>query len=96
MRAWVAAPIAKTILTDIIDILNIEKPKGGKDKNYNYTDRVYKTVPNVVNLEVDEALKLLKDFKIEFSGNGKKIIYQSPEAKSRIYEGEIVKLMLSD
>lgn len=92
----IAAPIAKNILTDIIEILNIKKPTGGKEKTYNYLDRVYKEVPSVVGLESSEAAKILKDFKVEFTGSGKKVTYQSPSAKTRIYEGETVRLLLSD
>ena len=92
----VAAPIAKKVLSDIIDILNMEKPIGGKEKAYNFNDRIYKNVSNVIGMEVREASKKLEDFKLEFSGTGNKVIYQSPKAGSRIYEGETVKLMLSD
>lgn len=92
----IAAPIARTVLNDIIGILDIKKPKGGSEKKYNYMDKVYKEVPNVIGLTPSEATKLLGDFKIEFSGSGKKIIYQSPKGKTRIYEGETVRLLLSD
>ncbi len=92
----IAAPIAKTVLTDIINILDIEKPKGGKEKTYNYLDKVYKDIPSVVGLSSSEAAKLLSDFKVEFSGSGKKVTYQSPAAGTRIYEGETVRLLLSD
>ncbi len=92
----IAAPIARTVLNDIIGILDIKKPKGGSEKKYNYMDKVYKEVPNVIGLTPSEATKLLGDFKIEFSGSGEKIIYQSPKGKTRIYEGETVRLLLSD
>ena len=43
-----------------------------------------------------EAIKALKPFKVEFSGTGSTISYQSPSAGERIYEGETVRLLLSD
>lgn len=89
----VAAPIARNILNDSINILNIKKPKGASEKNYNYLDRKYATVPNVVNMDLKDAIKNLKPFKVEYTGNGK-VIYQSPSSGTRIYEGETVKLML--
>lgn len=92
----VAAPIVKTILEDAIVALDIKKPGGDTEKKYNYLDKKYKTVPNVVNMSVKEATEKLKDFKVEYSGNGDKVTYQSPKAKSRIYEGETVRLMLSN
>lgn len=92
----VAAPIAKNVLEASIDILNIEKPVGASEKNYNYNDKRYINIPNVIGLEKKEATSLLKEFKIEYSGNGSKVIYQSPSADSRIYEGETIRLMLGD
>ena len=92
----VAAPIVKTVLEDSIVALDIKKPGGDTEKKYNYLDKKYKTVPNVVNMSVKEATEKLKDFKVEYSGNGDKVTYQSPKAKSRIYEGETVRLMLSN
>ncbi len=92
----VAAPIVKTVLEDAIVALDIEKPGGDTEKKYNYLDRKYKTVPNVTNMTVKEATEALKDFKVEYSGSGDKVVYQSPKAKERIYEGETVRLMLSE
>lgn len=92
----VAAPIAKTILEDAITILDIEKPEGGSEKKYNYLDRKYATVPDVTNMNVKEAMEMLKSFKVEFSGNGETVSYQSPSAGERIYEGEVVRLFLVD
>lgn len=90
----VAAPIARSILLDAIDILNIEKPEGASEKNYNYLDRKYATVPDVVNLSLNDAMKNLKSFKVEYSGSGEKVVYQSPSKNERIYEGETVRLLL--
>ena len=44
----------------------------------------------------EEAVKNLGSFKVEYSGIGSKIVYQSPSADTQIYEGETVKLMLDD
>lgn len=92
----VAAPIARSILLESIDILGIKKPEGASEKNYNYLDRKYANVPNVTNLSLSDAMKALKSFKVEYTGTGSKVIYQSPSADTRIYEGETVKLMLGD
>lgn len=90
----VAAPIARTVLQDSINALNIKKRSGGKDKKYNYGDKKYVKVPNVIGKKSSDAVKELKDFKVEFSGSGQKVIYQSPKANTKIYEGEVVRLML--
>lgn len=90
----VAAPIARSVMLDIIDALNIKKRSGGMEKEYNYLDRRYADVPNVVGMTVEEAMKLLKKFKVEFTGTGEIIEYQSPSGGERIHEGEVVRLLL--
>lgn len=92
----IAAPIAKNILKDAISALNIQKREGASEKKYNYLDRKYATIENVVGMTPSEAIKALKPFKVEFSGTGSTISYQSPSAGERIYEGETVRLLLSD
>ncbi len=90
----IAAPIVKTILTDAINALGIEKREGSTEKKYNYNDKKYVDVPDVVNMERNEAIKKLKEFKVEYTGTGNKVIYQSPSAGERILEGETVRLLL--
>lgn len=89
----IAAPIAKAVLKDSIDILNIKKPIGASEKKYNYNDKKYLNIPNVVGKDLKEAMKDLKQFKVEYTGKGK-VIYQSPSENTRILEGEVVRLML--
>lgn len=89
----IAGPIARNVLLDAIDILKIEKPSGASDKKYNYNDLKYYEVPDVVNLDIKEAMKSLKNFKVEYTGTGDKVIYQSPSAKTRLQEGSVVRLL---
>ena len=91
----IAGPPAKAILEDAIKALNIEKPSGGMEKEYQYTDKKYVTVPDVTGKSKKDAEKELADFNIEYEGSGETITYQSPEAGSRIYEGETVRLFTS-
>lgn len=51
-------------------------------KEYVWTDTKYYVIPNVVGKTKEEASKLLKEFKINYSGSGNKVIYQSIEAGS--------------
>lgn len=92
----IAAPIARNILLDAIDILDIDTPTGGGEKKYNYGDKKYATVPDVTNMSLSDAMKELKSFKVEYTGSGSKVTYQSPSGNSRIFEGETVRLLLSD
>ena len=90
----IAAPIAKNVLNAAISALEIEERYDGMTKEYNYGDKRYYTLANVVGMEVKEAIANLKPFKVEFSGSGSKVIYQSPTANSYMQEGEVVRLML--
>ena len=92
----VAAPIAKAVLTDAISILGINKQEGASEKRYNYLDKKMYTIPNVIGMSPQEAVKALKNFKVDFSGSGSTISYQSPAAGERIYEGETIRLLLTD
>lgn len=91
----VAAPIARTVLLDAISILDIAPPEGASEKKYNYNDKKYVSVPNVVGMDIKEAMKNLKEFKVEYTGSGEKVTYQSPTEGSRILEGETVRLFMS-
>ena len=90
----IAAPIAKNVLNAAISALEIEERYDGMTKEYNYGDKRYYTLPNVVGMDTKEAIANLKPFKVEFSGSGSKVIYQSPSANSYMQEGEVVRLML--
>lgn len=92
----VAAPIAKNVLYDSANILGIEKREEVIEKNYNYLEKKYVEVPDVTGMNVNDALKLLKSFKVTFTGNGNIIKYQSIKAKERVYEGETIKLLLTN
>ena len=91
----VAAPIARNIFLSAIDILNIEPDTEGIPKEYTWLDTKYITVPDVTNLSLEEAKKSLKGFNIEYSGNGEKVIYQTPTGGMYVKEGGTVVLMLN-
>ena len=92
----VAAPIARSILLDSIDILNIQKPDGASEKNYQPWDIKYVTVPDLVGKSYDDIRFNLEGFTIEYSGTGKNIIYQSPEAGTRVLENSKIRILLGE
>lgn len=94
LSSYTTTPIARRILVDIIDALNIEKQDNQIEKIWEWSDSPYVMIPNVVGKNVKEAKTLLQDFKIEYSGEGNTVIYQSPEAGDRIPKGDIVRLLL--
>ena len=90
----VAAPIAKNVLQSCINILEIKERNNEIEREYNYFDKQYAKVPNVVGMNVQEAITSLKQFKVEYTGSGNTVIYQSPSAGVSIYEGETIRLLL--
>ncbi len=90
----VAAPIAKSILKDAINIFDIPSSKDGIPREYTWLDVKYVEVPNVVGLTLQEAKQILKNFNVEYSGTGEKISYQSPKEETFISEYSTVKLLL--
>lgn len=90
----VSAPIAKNILLSIIDSQNLPKTNTETTREYTWLDTKYIKLPNVVGINLTEAKKQLKGFKIEYSGSGENIIAQMPEGNIFAKEGSIVKLLL--
>lgn len=91
----VAAPIARNIFLSAIDILNIKPDSKGIPKEYTWLDQKYVIVPDTVGLDLEEAKKVLKGYKIEYSGSGNKVIYQSPKGGMYVKENGSVVLMLN-
>ena len=90
----VAAPVAKSILETAISVLDIESSTEGMEKEYNWMDTKYMQIPDVTGMSLEEAKENLKGFSLEYSGDGTKVIYQSPSGNSYVKEGGVVKLML--
>lgn len=96
LSSYTTAPIARRILLDIIDALDIEKQEDGIEKVKQWDDPVYVVVPNVVGKTVKEAKKSLKNFEIEYSSSGNKVIEQSPNANTKVVQGSTIRLLLGD
>ena len=92
----VSAPVARQILTDSIEALGIKRRKTTSKKKYNWDDKKYYTVENVVGMDVKEAVKTLSKYNVTYSGSGNKVISQSPKANTRLEEGSTVRLMLGN
>ena len=92
----VAAPIAKAIFSSYIELNNIPKSKDTIPKTYNWLDTKYSILPNVIGKTIKEANSILKNYKIEYSGEGNKVIYQSPEPEYYVSDSSTVKLMLGN
>lgn len=96
LSSYTTTPIARRILLDIIEALDIEKQEGGIEKDWEWSDKIYYELADVVGKTPKEAKTLLEHFALEYAGKGEHIISQSPEAGQRLEEGSTVKLMLGD
>ena len=94
LSSYTTTPIARRILLDIIDALGIKKQENEMEKDLEWTDIPTHKVPNVIGLSVDEAKKKLKNFTIEYSKNGSKVVEQSPSAGEKLEENGTVRLLL--
>lgn len=92
----VSAPIAKNVLTTAIEIFDIDPDSEGLAKEYRWYEDSYIKLPDVTGMNVKEATKTLKDFKVEYSGTGETVLYMSPDPNIYVKKGSTVKLMLKD
>lgn len=96
LSSYTTTPIARRILLDIIDALDIKKQSGEIKKVYEWSDEIYMRVPKVIGMNLEEAKKKLSEFEIEVEGKGDKVVHQSPGAGESIPKGSTIRLMLSD
>lgn len=96
LSSYTTTPIARRILLDIIDALDIKKQEGGVEKDWQWDDKVYYEVPNVIGKDKKEVKEILEHFKVEYSKTGSKVISQSPKAGERLEDGGTITLLLGN
>ena len=94
LSSYTTTPIARRILLDIIDALDIKEQKDGMEKDLEWTDKIMYEVPNVVGKNVKDAKKFLSNFTVEYSGTGEKVVSQSPDANTKLEDRGTVRLLL--
>ncbi len=94
LSSYTTTPIARRILLDIIDALDIKKQDGELEKELEWTDKGYSTVLNVVGKSLDEAKKILSDFEVVVQGDGKMVTYQSIKAGKKIEKGSKIRILV--
>ncbi len=96
LSSYTTAPVARKILLDIIDALDIKKQDGGIEKVHQWDDPTYVIVSDVVGLTAKEASKKLYPLEVEYSGTGEKVVEQSPEAGTKVTSTSKIRLMLGN
>ena len=95
LSSYTTTPIARRILLDVIEALDIPKQEGEIVKDWEWNDKIYYEVPNVVGLSLQEAKKALFHFNVVVEGDGDVVLEQSPDAYSKIEDQSKVRLFLS-
>lgn len=85
-------PLSKAVLKDCIKALNIPKSDGGKQKKYQWPNPKTILVPDVTGKTVNEAKTELTGLNVIVVGEGEKVLYQSPEPKTKLDEGKTIRL----
>ena len=94
LSSYTTTPIARRILLNIIDSLDIQKQPNELAKDLEWTDKITYEVPNVVGLSLEEAKKELFNFQVVIEGDGDKVFTQSPKAKEKIEDQSKVRIFL--
>ena len=82
------------MLEEAINVLKIKPDLEGMERKYEWYENEYIKLPDVKGLNVKDASKILKDFKLEYSGSGEKVLYTMPEAGYYVKRDGTVKIML--
>ena len=96
LSSYTTAPVARKVLLDIINALDIPRQTGGIEAIHYWNDPVYFEVPNVVGLTKKEAERSLINYNVTYSGRGNYVISQSPEAGTSLEMGSTIRLLLGD
>ena len=94
LSSYTTTPIARRILLDIIDALEIPRQDNGQEKDLEWNDKVIYTVPDVVGKSLSEAKKELYNFQIIVKGEGEKIVEQSPKAGERVEDQSKIRIFV--
>lgn len=94
LSSYTTAPIARKILLDIIDALEIEKQEGGIEKVEQWDDIKYIEVPNLIGLTLKEATRKMYPVELEVTGNGEKVVEQSPKENEKVDINSKVRILL--
>jgi len=96
LSSYTTAPVARRILLDIIDALDIKRQEAAIEKVRYWDDEVYYTLPDVLGKSKKEAAKELFYYNIEYSGSGTTVISQSPSPGTYLAAGSTVRILLGN
>lgn len=96
LSSYTTTPYVRKILLDIINIMEIEKQSNQIEKDYEWNDKKYYEVENVIGKTKSEAKKLLTGFDISYVGDGNIVKEQTPKAGERYYQSGKIRLLMGE
>ena len=94
LSSYTTTPIARRILLDIIDVLDIPKQEEQMERDMEWNDKIYYEVPNVVGMSVSDAKKALMNFQVIVEGEEGSVFEQSPRAGEVVEDQSKVRIFL--
>ena len=94
LSSYTTAPVARRILLDIIDVLDIKRQDNAIEKVKYWDDEIYYTLPSTIGKSKKEAAKELFYYNVEYSGSGDIVFDQSPSGGTYLSAGSTVRLLL--
>ena len=94
LSSYTTTPIARRILLDIIDALDIPRQEEGLDKDLEWNDKITYEVPNVIGMSLKDAKKTLMNFSVVAEGEEGVVVEQSPNAGEVIEDQSKVRIIL--
>lgn len=90
----VAAPIVGKVLEDSLRVLGVEPREEQIEKERKWNDPVMITVPDLKGMTVKEIQQQMYHLQIKASGEGNKVVHQSPEPGVKVEQGSTIRVFL--
>src|SRR5699024_8977267 len=92
----VAAPIVGTVIEDSLRGRGRDEREDGMEREIGRPEHPKVEVPDLVGAETDDLIHYMTNLSIETSGEGTKILQQSPSPGTMVEEGSTIRIYLSD
>ncbi|WP_078554854.1 stage V sporulation protein D [Bacillus alkalicellulosilyticus] len=92
----VAAPIVGKIMGDSLRAMGVEKREDQIEKELAWNDEKLVEVPDLEGLSIREINQAYYELKLDASGEGSTVVYQSPQPGMKVVEGSTIRLYMGD
>lgn len=91
----VAAPIVGKIMDDSLQAMNVKPRKNQIEKKRQWNDPKEIKIPNLEGMTKKELLEQRYPLQFDVSGNGNKVVNQSPKPGTKVEEGATVRIFMN-